>query len=61
MRKEITGNGLTTTLKGLGLSGGMSAAFRFFYKQPEVLKQQATVFVAPSQSSNTKTEEKIHR
>lgn len=61
MRKEITGNELTTTLKGLGLSGGMSAALRFFYKQPDVLKQQANIFVAPLQSSNTKAEEKIHR
>ena len=48
MRKEITGNDLSkTTLKSLGLTGGMSAALRFFYKQPDVLKEQANVFVAP--------------
>ena len=62
MRKEITGNDLSkTTLKSLGLTGGMSAALRFFYKQPDVLKEQANVFVAPLQPSNTNAEEKIHR
>ena len=61
MRKEITGNDLTTTLKGLGLSGGMSAALRFFYKQPDMLKQQANVFVAQPQSSNSRVEETKYR
>ena len=61
LRKEITGNDLfQTTLKSLGLSGGMSAALRFFYKSPEVLHEQASVFTA-APTLATKTEEKIHR
>jgi hypothetical protein len=63
MRKEIVGEDLSkTTLKGLGLTGGMSAAFRFFYKLPEILKEQANIFVAPIQSSsNSATTEKTYR
>ena len=64
MRKEIVGEDLSKiTLKGLGLTGGMSAAFRFFYKQPEILKEQANIFVAPIQSSanSATTDEKTYR
>ena len=62
MRKEIIGDDLDhTTLKGLGLTSGMSAALRFFYKQPDILKEQANVFVAPPQTTSTPTEEKTHR
>ena len=62
MRKEITGSDLAqTTLKSLGLTGGMSAALRFFYKQPDALKEQANVFVAQPQSKTTSTEDKFHR
>ena len=62
MRKEITGNDLeTTTLKSLGLTGGMSAALRFSYKQPESVNEQANVFVpAPKQEPSVK-EEVAHR
>ena len=61
MRKEITGDDLgQTTLKSLGLTGGMSAALRYFYKPPEVLHGQASVFT-PAAVSSIKTEEKLHR
>jgi len=61
MRKEITGDNLgQTTLKSLGLAGGMSAALRYFYKPPEVLHEQASVFT-PAAATSIKTEEKIHR
>ena len=61
MRKEITGDDLgQTTLKSLGLTGGMSAALRYFYKPPEVLHEQASVFT-PAAAPSIKTEEKLHR
>ena len=61
MRKEITGSDLDRkTLKSLGLTGGMSAALRFFYKPPEVLHEQASVFTAAPPTSK-QTEEKVHR
>ena len=60
MRKEISGNELNqTTLKGLGLKGGMSAALRFFYKPPDAVKEQANIFIPAPQS--TSTEEITHR
>ena len=61
MRKEIAGSDLDqTTLKSLGLSGGMNAALRYFFKQPEVLHEQASVFTA-APSTSSKVEEKVHR
>ena len=61
MRKEITGDDLgQTTLKSLGLTGGMSAVLRYFYKTPEVLHEQASIFT-PAAATSIKTEEKLHR
>ena len=62
MRKEVVGDDLVnTTLKGLGLKGGMSAAMRLFYKQPDTAKEQANVFIPAPQKSPALTEEIIHR
>lgn len=45
MRREVVGQEelITTTLKTLGLTQG-KGLFRFFYKQPSVLKSQANVY-----------------
>ncbi|XP_023327268.1 tether containing UBX domain for GLUT4 [Eurytemora carolleeae] len=44
MRNEVVGPALsTTTLRSLGLASG-KGLFRFFYKKPEVLKDQAKVY-----------------
>ena len=62
MRKEITGNDLeTTTLKSLGLTGGMSAALRFSYKQLESVNQQANVYVPAPKLEPSVKEEVAHR
>ena len=62
MRKEITGNDLeATTLKSLGLTGGMSAALRFSYKQSESVNEQANVFVPAPKLEPSVKEEVAHR
>ena len=44
MRREVVGAELAkTTLRTLGLTQG-KGLFRFFYKKPEVLKEQANVY-----------------
>jgi len=61
LRNEIIGAALgTTTLRSLGLTTG-KGLFRFFFKKPEVLKEQANVYAIKEKVPELKEkEEKRH-